>query len=395
MKSKILVILAILVLVMAPFAFAQYGYGDDDDGDDKPDKPLSLSLDSSCEENVVTATSGGDPVSEVRVAVIRVGGAAITVNWTDSNGQIKFTDEDCEPLGCCGLTVDVFGSKKGYKKAELIGENLIPCEQCEPPECVSDDQCPTDERCEDGECVPVDCPCGEVRNHACDPYECCADDDCPEGQVCRNHECQPPYECYSDDDCEDTQYCDMPEAVGAAPAGGNCADVTGECGYAENHAWVQYECGDEAGCLPCPEGMICVDHECVAGDMECPATAFVGDEGACEATVDDEPCPEPGCPYVITDPFGNQYTGMTVDGQIIVPFDNEGPYTVTLFAADGTTPIKTMVIQVNPEPAAEEPTPPTVVTGPDWSSLLLLIGLVLLLLLFFWWLRRRGGGRRR
>jgi hypothetical protein len=361
MKSKIFVILAILALVMTPFAFAQYGYGDDDDNGDR-DRPLSVTFESTCEGNIVTVTSGGDALPGARVTVVDTSpsGGILVSGDTDSNGQVMFDG--------CSMTVNIFVSKKGYE-SESLTRSLVDCGQCEEEERHLE--------CVNSACVAV---LGAGEN------ECATDADCVEAPP---EEPEPEPECTSDDDCADTQYCDIPVGAG----GGDCADVTGDCGYAAAHAWVQYECGDEPGCASCPAGMFCVEHECVAGDVECPATAFVGDEESCEASTDGDVCAN--CDYEVTDPSGNKLTGKTdANGNFYIPFNMQGEYTVVLLAEDGT-PIKSIVVNALPKPAVEEPGEPTVVTDGGDLSLFFIILVVLLLLLLFWWLIRRGGKRRR
>ena len=64
-------------------------------------------------------------------------------------------------------------------------------------------------------------------------------------------------ECLSNDDCEDFEFC----------SGGNCINVTGECGYAANHTWVPYGCCADTACEDfefCSE-----EHNCTGVTGEC------------------------------------------------------------------------------------------------------------------------------
>ncbi len=267
MSSKIFVVLALLVLVISPLAMAQYGYLPPDGGNEQP-KPLEIELDSSCEGNVVTIYRRNTPetVSGAQVTVTDVTGAPIFSGETDANGQITFEG--------CGMTVIIYTSKSGWKSDEET-HSLIPCEQCEEergPVCG-------DGTCDQGETAdncPEDCP------PAAAPPETGEEPTAPPTE--------PQFECTSDADCADVEYCAM--AVGAA--GGTCEPVTGECGYAENHVWVQYECGDEAGCPSCNVGFECKDHVCVAveePEEEPPV-------GAPEEPAGEEEPPEEGFPWL-------------------------------------------------------------------------------------------------
>src|SRR5512136_2828514 len=60
------------------------------------------------------------------------------------------------------------------------------------PECSSDEDCTAVEYCDEasGLCEPIDCPCGNITQHACSRYACCADRDCKAaGEKCIVHEC--------------------------------------------------------------------------------------------------------------------------------------------------------------------------------------------------------------
>ena len=114
---------------------------------------------------------------------------------------------------------------------------------------------------------------------------------------------------YPDDDCENAEYCDIP--VGAI--GGNCELVTGECGYADNHAWQQYECGDEPGCPTCPSGSLCENRMCVERALDCPDFGFLGTEQTCHATEGDDSCIY--CYVRVTHPDGTIILGNT-DGYV-------------------------------------------------------------------------------
>jgi len=235
--SKIFAILAVMVLVMSSVSLAQYG----SPGDGDSDKPLEIEFESSCEQNVVTVYHKNTPntVSGAQVTVTTSLGDEVFSGETDSNGQITF---DSHP-DYCGMSVIIYASKAGYIPDEET-HDLISCEQCE-----EEEEEPT-------------------------PPTTGGDEEDGTGD-----EGTTEFECDANVDCEDNEYCAI--AVGAA--GGDCMPVVGECGYAENHAWVSYECGDEAGCPSCDSGFECSDHVCMPVEEEPPE-----DDGAEPGDGEDE-----------------------------------------------------------------------------------------------------------
>ncbi len=86
------------------------------------------------------------------------------------------------------------------------------CESCEcvkeaPPEdeCETDTDCAGNEYCDDGECVLVECECGEVKDHECIAHPCCSDEECGD-LICVNNKCVEPED---DGECNE---CDEPIA---------------------------------------------------------------------------------------------------------------------------------------------------------------------------------------
>lgn len=365
-----------------PFGYGYgYGYGYDED-DDKPDhKSLDVSLDSSCDENVVTVTSGGDTVSNADVTVFDLAtGLPIASGTTDGDGKFTFSG-----YPTCGKDVRIYANKKGYSP-ENVHDSLISCNECEEG-CTSDNDCKDTEQCVDGECEPVPCDCGVVKNHVCDEYDCCSDSDCPEGQVCEDHSCkeegeEPTPECTEDADCKDKEYCDIP----AGQTGGSCKPVSGDCGYAEAHVWVQYECGDEEGCDECPPRHVCENNVCVESELEGPQTGFVGDEAEFTATRGDEACSN--CDVEVTDPTGKKISGKTdADGNFVLPLTLKGTYKVALLK-DGQV-VQELSLDSMPKAPGEEPGKPTA-EEEDLTPLGFLLLLLLLLLgLVVYWRRRK------
>ncbi|MBD3397740.1 hypothetical protein GF412_01265 [Candidatus Micrarchaeota archaeon] len=106
----------------------------------------------------------------------------------------------CLPKSDIECGVPGTGCASGY---ECVDCACVETEEPE-PECTSNNDCPGDEYCSDGECTPVECECGEVKDHECVSYECCSDEDCAEGELCRDNECIVPEE---EEECEE---CDEP-----------------------------------------------------------------------------------------------------------------------------------------------------------------------------------------
>lgn len=70
-----------------------------------------------------------------------------------------------------------------------------------------------------------------------------------ESALYENMDCNPP-ECRTHDDCASDEYC----------VGGTCMNLTGICGYAENHLWVRYACCSDSDCKN--DSLRCVNKTC-------------------------------------------------------------------------------------------------------------------------------------
>ncbi|MFN7991656.1 MAG: right-handed parallel beta-helix repeat-containing protein [Candidatus Micrarchaeia archaeon] len=332
---------------------------------------FSVEVSSTCSGNLVSVSNSGP----VEGADVKVDGTP--EGSTNSSGQAGFVG--------CGKTVLVRVSKSGFDD-KTVEKALISCTQCV-PECQNDTDCPSDKRCVQNKCVPIDCSCGKVQNHACAAYQCCSDSDCPSGQSCTDHACKPKLGCTSDAQCADNQACDIPPGA----AGGACKDITGQCGAAKGHKFVPYgyECGTEPGCPSCPQGRYCVEHKCLSNDITCPSTAVVGDNKTCLLTENDKACgPGQNCTALVTTPDGKQYSvNPDENGNVQVPAPLSGKIKVTLLK-DGKV-VKEVFIDVLPKSAPSEPEKPTA-AGPDmFSSLWLLVLLVIVVLGVVYW-RSRG-----
>lgn len=269
---KVFGLLSIALVMLSLFwATAAFAYTYDTGGKSKP--TLDITLSTSCDENLVTVSDDEKLIANAHVRVRdTTSGEELFVGDTDDKGQFSFPGCAQRP-DLCGRRVDIRASHTGYLPNE-VPKDLFrgPCG------CTADTQCPADQRCLDGSCVPVDCPCGAVATHACSAYDCCSDSDCPAGQTCQNHvcvapppeepaaagpseepQCIPPECCTSDSQCADNQRCEP----GAAAPTGSCRDIV-VCGTVANHEVVEtYECGTGTACSPCPSGQTCENNRCV------------------------------------------------------------------------------------------------------------------------------------
>jgi len=339
----------------------------DNDGGEQKD-PLSLSLASTCDANVVTVESKGDALAGATVVV-----NGDSIGTTNSSGQIAF-----EGCGMYGAIVRV--SKSGYQ-TEYISADTASCEECEAAGCADDSSCPASEECTDGKCSAVKCDCGKVANHQCVEYACCSDSGCATGEICSNHVCVEPSECTGNADCASEEYCDM--------AAGICRDVTGQCGRVVDHAFVSYgyECGTEPGCPTCPESSACKDHKCIQYSISCPTTGTVSEQKTCTVTENGQPCVS--CDYTVTDPSGKKVTGKTdEDGNLVLSLNLPGTYKVAV-TEDGQV-VKELSVKAAAKPPPQAVQPPSA-AGPDYSMLIVggLILLVLLVLGFLYFGRKK------
>jgi hypothetical protein len=166
---------------------------------------------------------------------------------------------------------------------------------------------------------------------------------------------------------------------------GNCQPVTGECGFAQNHVWVTYKCGDEPGCPSCPPDQVCDDHLCVEPGLTCPESGIVGDEETCLAVVGYAVCAN--CDFMVTDPRDDTLTGKTSsDGTFVLPLTLEGLYKVAVLQ-DGVV-VSEVEIEAIPKAPPIEPVKPTP-AQPIPNEVLYLLLLLILLILFFYYRRRK------
>jgi hypothetical protein len=298
--ARYILLLILLIGTVAAFSGARAG-GDDKDSDYRA---LTIEFNSSCEENlIVVKDQEGDPVNQAEVDVFDYDTVESILNneATNESGMVTFEG--------CGKTVKIIATKSipSHLPYTII-RDLISCGECG---CETNEDCLVNETCVQNECVPVECECGEVKNHLCFEYECCSNDDCEVGQKCLSNECEDEPECSSDSDCGGSQFC----------SNGECEDLAGPgCGIAANHTWLQWECDRKC---PCPADEYCIEHECLKFEID---PKLEDDE-----IVVDVPEKCRGCGIDVVDPEGDKSSyPPDADGEVRIPAEKSGQYLVAL-----------------------------------------------------------------
>ncbi|MDD5022912.1 MAG: hypothetical protein PHU63_01965, partial [Candidatus ainarchaeum sp.] len=162
-------------------------------------------------------------------------------NWCDA-------DDDCAEKEYCNISetdeFDNFCAEVECTSDLHCGSNTLECVNYE---CVlKSDVCTVNEDC--------------AENEACQPtatYDKCLPLSCGINEEIINHTCvEKEGYCFTDNDCADNEYC----AQTANPANNYCSKLTGECGYALDHQWYNYECCGDADC---ELDETCENHNCI------------------------------------------------------------------------------------------------------------------------------------
>ncbi len=402
--SRVAFLTALMIVIAAPLAFAQYGYGYGYGYQPPPGGGHSCALTihaapPSCDGNVFTVTGSSGSDAGIHVAMIDTAAGPVNSSDTNSDGQVSFPG--------CGMTVNIYASGNGCA-SDTLTETLLSCGQCAPaPKCTQDSDCASDQKCQINDqnaslnqCVPLQCGCGQTAsNHQCQGsvWQCGAGtacNACPAGQACNaDHVCQPSG-CTSDLQCQDNEVCRTSSgAPGTNANPGSCQNVTGQCGYAANHAFVPYNytCGTEPGCPSCPNGQACVDHQCVTNDINCPPTVVIGAQANCTVTQNNQACgPNDNCSTVITAPDGSNQTVNPDDaGNVLLGATLQGRYRIDLLK-NGQLVKSVFVDVVAQTPPTPTPTP-SATGGPDYLSLVWLLLLLLIIIgaVLYWRSRSR------
>lgn len=338
--------------------------------------------------NISVVTSNKRSAVAGATLTIYQGGNVVSSGATGSDGSVALVIPSAGYYTVKATSADYSDGSGGF------GYQL--CAAAAAPQCQTDSDCPDSQKCQNGQCVQLSCPKGETASsHQCQMAGCQSDSDCPTGQMCQNHACvnKPPVCtapscCTSNDQCADYQYCMASNGVpGTMSAPGTCMNVTGQCGYPSNHAFISYNysCGSEAGCPQCSDGYSCISHQCVQADLTCPSTGVQQGSVSCTATTNGQTCT--GCQYTVTAPNGTTMSGKTDDtGNFGIRLNNAGTYNVAL-VLNGSA-IKQITITVSSKPAAPAPSVQSQSAGSDFGSLLwILVPAVIIIAAAFYWIR--------
>ncbi len=136
-----------------------------------PQRQLALSIDPDCSANtmIVKAT---DP-EPVKDAIISSGNWSTTTN-SEGEAIVPFVE------GINRVSV----SKENYTGAEQYFDI-----DCNPPECLENNECGSDEICSNFSCIKISGDCGFAQNHSWYQYQCCGNSDC-NGSICINNSCK-------------------------------------------------------------------------------------------------------------------------------------------------------------------------------------------------------------
>ncbi len=140
-----------------------------------PPTPMNLTVSVDCNDSVIiiTAASGGAPVSGVFVS---------TQDWSSMTGDSGTVSI---PLEEGDLFVNA--TKKGYASQAFY--QTVSC--APPPQCTDSSSCADYQACLAQECVNLSGTCGYAANHAWTSYACCSDSDCGNISMCVSNTCVP------------------------------------------------------------------------------------------------------------------------------------------------------------------------------------------------------------
>lgn len=127
--------------------------------------------------------------------------------------------------------------------------------------------------------------------------------------------------CSSSTLCAGDEVCDLAKY--------ECRKVTGECGYAQDHEWVEYGCCADADCAQ--DGYYCDVHTCKESkvDLIVPGKADVGSNPVVRVLENDRPAPNRV--ISVEKPNGERIQLTTnADGEALFAADFEGNYKVNL-----------------------------------------------------------------
>ena len=182
----------------------------------------------------------------------------------------------------------------------------------------------------------------------------------------------PPTGCTSSSDCSTTQECVQ----------GECTEITGACGYAQNHAWVEYECCSGSDC---GANENCENHECIASTFTLSIPALVVGEPARIVAYKDG-SPEPGAAVEVTFPDGTREI-LTTDSSGAIEFtpEEEGEYSIQVLDDSGEPLAGKASIAQAPAPVSAPIGPETPIL-PEKECCLLGVCSSVIGICWYWWL---------
>jgi hypothetical protein len=169
-----------------------------------PQARIFVELERDCDRKTVkvSVTSGGEPLENAFVTA----GDWSSLTGPTGNVSFHFTE---------GWTL-ITAEKKGYANQSI--SVLLSCAECQ-----TDDDCPADRYCYDGNCTLLNGTCGYAANHTWVKFGCCSDSDCGNSSICTNNTCMllppPPPE------NETPKNESVPAAPQEQPKGGACASA--------------------------------------------------------------------------------------------------------------------------------------------------------------------------
>ncbi|MFA5050157.1 MAG: right-handed parallel beta-helix repeat-containing protein [Candidatus Micrarchaeia archaeon] len=194
--------------------------------------------DGSREITIKTRSKEENPLSGVDITIFDTTKPNTKTMQTDENGTAIFTYS----LNQLGTTYKVYISKEGNYLSYDFSIRLDTCPIEEPEPFI----------CE----LNSDCDTGCCLSNAC--QQVIPTSECGYQLGCEwiEEECEKP-ECETDSDCVSNEYC----------SDGTCTLIEGECGYIQNHTWINYECCSDDECL---DGYECKFNTCMEIEIEEP-----------------------------------------------------------------------------------------------------------------------------
>lgn len=151
-----------------------------------------------------------------------------------------------------------------YETRNCYKENLtMPVIQC-----ISDDNCDSDEYCGLSNCLQLDCgECQYIEDNACVNYECCSSEQCGFNEVCKNNACEK-LNCKFNEYIENRTCKALNCGFDEYMANQSCKKLN--CSYSEfvfNHTCKKLECQEnefieEHECKPCKADEYAMDYTC-------------------------------------------------------------------------------------------------------------------------------------